>query len=108
MAHTELSAMQLANIALSVAIDMGFNAVQAATQYDIVANKTLVRLDFDDYERMKERPMPRAIPCARSYDAQAKCIREHRIVEPSESILHEAPGDIRTWLAGQLLELDPN
>jgi hypothetical protein len=100
----DLSIVALANLALSVGMDMGFNAVIAARQFLICTDRSPVRLQFGDRDELSKVQLSRACENARSFSEELPCIRAPRTVK-FDDLTDLGAATIQSMIREQLLEL---
>lgn len=103
---TELSLLQLSQVALQAGLDVGFNAVEVETWIDADTYEVTMGMCFGDKEQMR-RPRRLRTPCewALSYSEESACIRSPRTLQVPRSLRSKSTAEIRRYIVTELLEV---
>lgn len=101
----DLSLVQLSQMALHAAMDMGFNAAGIERWIDPESSKPRLVVSFGDQEHMRKPRLRTPCEWALSYSEEVACIREPRHVEVPIELIERPTQAIRAYLVEQLLEV---
>lgn len=101
----DLSLVQLSNVALTAAMDMGFNAVEIERWIDPESFKPRLVINFGDQEQMRKPHLRTPCEWALSYSEEAPCERTPRQIQVPVELIERPVSTIRAYLIEQLLEV---
>ena len=106
MANSGLTVSQLSHIALSAAIDHGFNCVQILGQYVLAEDCMRYQATFGEKEAITALGFPSWCECgALSYEDEVTCQRAQKSVLLPVGIEFETSDEIRRKIGAELIVL---